>query len=114
VIRPALEAWAADKTKLEAAAALCAAGIVAGPSNRAEDIVRDPHVALRDMLIEVPRPDSERPYLVVGNPVKMSRLAEGPVGATPRLGEHTDAVLRGVLSLGDDELAALRAVGVIE
>ncbi len=114
VIRPALEAWAADKTKLEAAAALCAAGIVAGPSNRAEDIVRDPHVALRDMLIEVPRPDGERPYLVVGNPVKMSRLAEGPVGATPRLGEHTDEVLRGVLSLGDDELAALRAVGAIE
>jgi formyl-CoA transferase len=113
VIRPALEAWAADKSKLEAAAALCAAGITAGPSNLAEDIVADPHVRLRDMLIEVPRPDAERPYLVVGNPVKMSRLAEGPVARTPRLGEHTDEVLKGVLSLGDDELAALRAEGAI-
>jgi crotonobetainyl-CoA:carnitine CoA-transferase CaiB-like acyl-CoA transferase len=86
---------------------------VAGPSNRAEDIVHDPHVALRDMLIEVPRPDAERPYLVVGNPVKMSRLAEGPVTPAPRLGEHTDDVLRSVLSLGDDEIAALRAAGAI-
>jgi crotonobetainyl-CoA:carnitine CoA-transferase CaiB-like acyl-CoA transferase len=113
VFRPALEAWAADKTKLEAAAALCAAGIVAGPSNRAEDIVGDPHVAVRDMLIEVPRPDAERPYLVVGNPVKMTRLAEGPVAPPPRLGQHTDEVLRSVLSLGDDEIAALRAQGAI-
>jgi formyl-CoA transferase len=113
LIRPALEAWASDKTKLEAAAALCQAGIVAGPSNRAEDIVADPHVRLRDMLIEVPRPDAERPYLVVGNPVKMSRLSEGPVGLAPRLGQHTDEVLRSVLSLPDDEIAALRAQGAI-
>jgi formyl-CoA transferase len=113
VIRPALEAWAQDKTKLEAAAALCAAGIVAGPSNRAEDIVADPHVSLRDMLVEVPRPDAERPYLVVGNPVKMSRLAEGPDAPPPRLGQHTDDVLRSVLSLPDEEIAALRAQGAI-
>jgi crotonobetainyl-CoA:carnitine CoA-transferase CaiB-like acyl-CoA transferase len=113
VIRPALEAWAADKTKLEAAAALCAAGIVAGPSNLAEDIVVDPHVAARDMLVEVPRPDAERPYLVVGNPVKMTRLAEGPDAPPPRLGQHTDEVLRSVLSLPDDEIAALRKEGAI-
>ena len=113
VIRPALEAWASDKTKLEAAAALCAAGIVAGPSNRAEDIVHDPHVALRDMLIEVPRTDAERPFLVVGNPVKLSRVAEGPVRRFPSLGQHTDATLREALGLSDPEIAALRARGVI-
>jgi formyl-CoA transferase len=114
VIRPALESWARDKTKLEAAAALCEAGIVAGPSNRAEDIVADPHVALRDMLIEVPRPDAPDPYLVVGNPVKMTRLAEGPVGPVPRLGQHTDEILRALLSLSDEDLAALRSTGAIQ
>ncbi len=114
VIRPALESWAAGMSKLEASRALCAAGIVAGPSNRAEDIVADPHVAMRQMLIEVPRPDSKKPYLTVGNPVKMSRLQEGPVADFPRLGEHTDAVLREVLDTGEAELAALRTRGVIE
>ena len=31
----------------------------------------------------------------------------------PRLGEHTDAVLRETLGMGDTELARLRAEGVI-
>ena len=113
VIRPALEDWARDKTKLEAARALCEEGIAAGPSNTAEDIHADPHVEAHAMLIEVPRPDAERPMLVVGNPVKLSRVAEGPVGSFPGLGEHTDEVLREILSLSDDEIAALRARGVL-
>ncbi|MFI5318562.1 MAG: CaiB/BaiF CoA transferase family protein [Myxococcota bacterium] len=112
-IRPALEAWAADKTKLEAARALAELGITAGPSNVAEDIAADPHGALRDMLIEVPRSDGEAPYLVSGNPVKMSRLAEGPVSPAPRLGQHTEAVLREVLGADEAELARLRAEGAI-
>ncbi len=113
VIRPALEAWAADKTKLEAAAALCEQGIVAGPSHRAEDIHADPHVAMRDMLIEVPRPDADRPYLVVGNPVKLSAAAEGPISTFPGLGQHTAQVLRDELGLRDGDLQALRDGGVI-
>lgn len=113
VIRPAMESWASDKTKLEASRELCEQGIVAGPSNSAADIYADPHVALRNMLIEVPRPDAERPYLTIGNPVKMSRLSEGPVGSFARLGEHTEEVLRSELALGDEELAALRRDGII-
>jgi len=112
-IRPALERWARDKTKLEAARELCAAGIVAGPSNTAADLHADPHVAARDMLIEVPRPDAERPLLVVGNPVKLSRMAEGPVRRFPGLGEHTGDVLRADLGLTDAEIAELRARGAI-
>ena len=114
VIRPALEAWAADKGKLEAASELCAEGIVAGPSNLAEDIAADPHVQARNMLIEVPRPDSDKPYLTIGNPVKMSRLQEGPVGTFPSVGEHTDEVLEELLGTEAEELAALRDAGVIE
>jgi formyl-CoA transferase len=113
VIRPAVEAWARDKTRLEACRELCALGIAAGPSHRAEDIVADSHVAQRDMLIEVPRPDAPMPFLVVGNPVKLSAVAEGPVRRFPRLGEHTDQVLRETLQLADAELAGLRERGVI-
>jgi len=50
---------------------------------------------------------------VVGNPVKLSRVAEGPVGRFPSLGEHTDGVLAETLGRGADELAELRAQGVI-
>ncbi len=113
VIRPGVEAWARDLPKLEASRRLCEEGIPAGPSNLAPDIHADPHVEARDMLIEVPRDDAERPMLVVGNPVKLSDVAEGPVRRFPSLGEHTDEVLREILDLGDDELAALRQTGAI-
>ena len=113
VVRPALEAWAGDKSKLEAAAALCELGIAAGPSNTAPDLASDPHVEARNMLIEVPRPDAERPLLVVGNPVKLSAVAEGPVRPFPRLGEHTDEVLRETLDLDEAELSELRERGVV-
>jgi crotonobetainyl-CoA:carnitine CoA-transferase CaiB-like acyl-CoA transferase len=113
VIRPALEAWAEDKTRLEACSILCGQGVAAGPSNLAADIHADPHVAAHDMLIEVPRPDDAPDMLVVGNPVKLSRVSEGPVTPFPRLGEHTDALLRETLELGEDELAALRQGDVI-
>ena len=108
VIRPALEGWARDKTKLEACELLCSQGIVAGPSNSAADIHADPHVALRNMLIEVPRPDADKPYLTIGNPVKMSRLAEGPMSSFPRLGEHTQEVLQAELGLSEEEIETLR------
>ncbi len=114
VVRPAVEAWARDKTKLEASRLVAAEGIPAGPSNLAPDLFTDPHVAARDMLIEVPRADgAPQPMLVVGNPVKLSAAPEGPLAPMPGLGEHTEAVLREALALDDVELAALRREGVI-
>ncbi|MBA2327336.1 MAG: CoA transferase [Actinobacteria bacterium] len=114
VFRPAIEEWASTLTKREACATLATAGIAAGPSNGAEDVVTDPHVAAHNMLVEVPRPDGvEQPVLVSGNPVKMSKLAEGPETRPPWTGEHTEEVLRAELGLSDNQLADLRAKGVI-
>ncbi|MGI9591721.1 MAG: CoA transferase, partial [Myxococcota bacterium] len=84
-----------------------------GPSNTAPDLVADPHVGARHMLLEVPRPDAERDMLVVGNPVKLSASPEGPVQRYPSLGEHTDAVLAETLGLDAAELAQLRRDGVV-
>jgi len=113
LIREGIEAWARDLSKLGAAERLCAAGIPAGPSNVAEDLHHDPHVRARDMLIEVPRPDAERPMLVVGNPVKLSGAQDGPVQRFPSLGEHTEALLHELLGLDGDEIARLRRSGAI-
>ena len=56
-IRPAVDAWASTRTKLAAAQELTAAGIVAGPSNHAPDVIADPHLAARHMIVEMPRTD---------------------------------------------------------
>lgn len=113
-ICPAVEAWAADKTKLEACDVLARDGIAAGPVFTPEDIVADPHVAARDMLVEVPRTDGvEDPVLIPGNPVKISGVARGPETYPPRIGEHTAEVLAAELGLSEAELTKLRADGVI-
>jgi formyl-CoA transferase len=116
-VRAAIEAWAAPMTKFEAAAALSAAGLAAGPCLTPPEVIADPHVAARHMLVETPRtddPDGELgPILVPGNPVKMSKVAEGPETRVPWLGEHTAEVLSTELGLGHDDLAKLRAEGVI-
>ena len=114
VIRPAIEGWAAARTRVQACEAMSAAGIAAGPCFRDDEVVRDPHVAARSMLVEVPRTDGvDEPVLVPGNPVKMTAVAEGPETRVPWLGEHTDEVLAAELGLDADELARLRADGVI-
>ena len=103
---PPSRRWAAGMTRLEACAAMSAAGIAAGPCFRDDEVVADPHVAARNMLVEMPRTDGvDEPVLVPGNPVKLTNVAEGPETRIPWLGEHTDAVLAEELGLGDAELA---------
>ena len=114
IVRPGVEAWASTRTKVEATEALTAAGVAAGPCHDAAEVTADPHLAGRHMLVEMPRTDGvDGAVIVPGNPVKLSKMAEGPETRVPWVGEHTDEVLRRELGLGDDELAELVAAGVI-
>ena len=90
------------------------AGIASGPCFRDDEVVTDPHVAARDMLVEMARTDGvEQPVLIPGNPVRMSKVAQGPESRVPWHGEHTDEILGGELGLSDEDLAKLRDAGVI-
>jgi formyl-CoA transferase len=113
-IRPAVEAWSSSRTKMQAAHDLTEAGVVAGPSNHALDVINDPHVAARHMLVEMERTDGvPEPVLVPGNPVKMTKVAEGPETRVPWVGEHTSPLLTEELGLDEARLAQLRESGVI-
>ena len=99
---------------MEAARAFAESGIAAAPCSSAADVAADPHVALRNMLVEVERTDGvEQPVLVAGNPIKMSKVAEGPERFVPLMGEHTDSVLHSVLGLDDQAVDELIAAGVV-
>lgn len=113
VVRPAVEAWAADKTKIEATTVLAEQGIAAGPCFTTEDLLHDPHVASHDMLLRIQRPDSDEPMLVVGNPIKLSATPERAPRRWPTLGEHTQRVLQHELGLTDDDLRTLREKKVV-
>lgn len=111
---PAIEGWAATMTKLEACQVLAGAGIAAGPCLRDDEVARDPHLAARQMLVSIQRPDQpDRPVLVPASPVRMSAVQNRPDSPVPWLGEHTDEVLQKELGLAPDELATLRTQQVI-
>jgi crotonobetainyl-CoA:carnitine CoA-transferase CaiB-like acyl-CoA transferase len=114
VIRAAVGEWATGMSNVEACHALAAAGVAAGPVLSAEQVIADPHVAARHMLVEVPRHDGvSEPVIVPGSPVKLSAMAEGPESPPPVLGEHTDDVLVSELGLDAADLDGLRRRGVI-
>jgi crotonobetainyl-CoA:carnitine CoA-transferase CaiB-like acyl-CoA transferase len=113
-IRPAIEGWLADKTRLEATQLLSDVGIAAGPVHTSPEIIADAHVAKRHMIVEMERTDGVAdPVLIPGNPVKLSAVAEGPETRIPWVGEHTIEVLRAELGLSGVELDQLRGDGVI-
>ena len=63
-------------------------------------MIADPHLAARHMIVEMPRTDGvDEPVLVPGNPVKLSKMTEGPETRVPWVGEHTAEVLETELGL---------------
>ncbi len=113
-IRTAVNEWASSMSNVDACHALAAAGIAAGPVLSAQQVIDDPHVAARDMLVPIERTDGvDEPVLTPGNPIKMSAMDARPDQRPPWLGEHTDDVLSRELGLDAAAIDALRADGAI-
>jgi crotonobetainyl-CoA:carnitine CoA-transferase CaiB-like acyl-CoA transferase len=89
-----------------------AAGLPAGPINDIGQVFEDPQVRHRAMAVEVEHPTAGRVRLP-GVPVKFGLTPAAVQGPPPRLGEHSEAVLREVLGLDGAAIAALRAAGVL-
>ena len=81
------------------------------PVNDVRQALADPQVLARDMIVEVEHPDFGT-LREVRSPVRTEGEIRHPARA-PRLGEHTDQILREVLSYSDSTIARLRATGVI-
>jgi crotonobetainyl-CoA:carnitine CoA-transferase CaiB-like acyl-CoA transferase len=92
---------------------LNAAGVPCGPVYTVKDISEDPHFRERGALIDVPCPERHGTITMPGvmpvlerRPGKVERTG-GPVG------QNTSRVLAELLGLDGDEIARLRAAGVI-
>ena len=103
--------WTARHSKAELSA-LLGGDIPFGPVFNAADIFADPHFKIRQMLVEVEQPGADRVLTVAGTPLRMSETPGGVRRRAPMVGEHTEQTLSG-FGYGADEIAALRADGVI-
>ncbi len=71
---------------------LSAVGVPAGPVTDVGQLAVDPQVVSRGMIAEVPHTQLGT-WRVANTPFRFSEAETGPAGPSPRLGEHTDAVL---------------------
>ena len=107
---PLLQACFATRTTAEWLARL-RGRVPCAPVNDVRQALADPQVLARDMIVEVEHPDFG-PLREVRSPVRTEGEIRHPARA-PRLGEHTDQILREILSYSDGTIARLRATGVI-
>ena len=86
-----VEAWTAKRDKHEVMRVLAAAGVPCGACLDTGEVLADPHLRAREMIVEVEHP-VRGTYLTVGNPIKLS-ASPTTIGPAPLLGEHRYQVL---------------------
>ena len=106
-----MEAWTATRGKHDVMKILGDAGVPCGACLDTGEVLADPHLKARDMILDIDYPPRGT-YKTVGCPIKLS---DSPAEVTrpPLLGEHTDALLGELCGVAADEVKRLRDDGVI-
>ena len=105
-----VEGWTSERSKHEVTKILAGAGVPCGACLDTGEVMADPHLLAREMIVEVEHPVRGR-YITVGNPIKLS-ASPTTIGPAPLLGQHRSEILR-ELGLGDKDIDALARDGAI-
>ncbi|MDJ0951454.1 MAG: formyl-CoA transferase [Alphaproteobacteria bacterium] len=106
-----IEKWTMTKTKFEVMDILNPLNVPCGPILSMQELAEEPSLRATGTVVEVDHPERGK-YLTVGNPIKLSD-SPSEVGRSPLLGEHTDEILREVVGMDEDEIAAAREEGAV-
>src|SRR5438067_7907922 len=105
--------WCAGKTLAEITAAFSGSGVLWGHFQDFRQLVReDPRCSPANPLFATVEQPGIGRYPMPGLPLEFSASPREPTHPAPRLGEHTDQVLSGVLGLSDREIARLHDTGI--
>ncbi|HEX3538248.1 MAG TPA: formyl-CoA transferase [Stellaceae bacterium] len=106
-----VEAWTRQRSKHEVMRLLGDAGVPCGACQDTGEVLADPHLKAREMIVDIDYP-TRGTYQTVGCPIKLS---DSPAEITrpPMLGEHSDTVLAELCGVTTGELQRLRETGVV-
>lgn len=94
-------------------AALGTARVPSGPILSTADITKEPQFQARNMFHKTRAPGSRDDVTVPAILPVLSGTPGGTRWAGPKLGQHTEEILRQELGMSDDEIANLREAGAI-
>ena len=105
-----VEAWTRQRSKHEVMRLLGDAGVPCGACQDTGEVLADPHLKAREMIVDIDYP-TRGTYQTVGCPIKLS---DSPAEITrpPLLGEHSAELLSELCDVGADELRRLREASV--
>jgi len=86
--------------------------IPCGPIHDVQQVVEDPQVKARDMILQFTHPTAG-PLRMAGTPIKLTDTPGQISGIAPELGEHTDDVLTSILNFSKQEIHKLRSQNII-
>jgi formyl-CoA transferase len=106
-----VEAWTRQRSKHEVMRLMGDAGVPCGACQDTGEVLADPHLRARDMIVDVDYP-TRGTYQTVGCPIKLS---DSPIAVSrpPLLGEHTDDLLGSLCGVAPGDAKRLREKGVV-
>ena len=113
-IAAAIEPWIAARPLAAVAEAFDAHGVLWGPYRTFREMASDPALVEENPLFERIEQPGMGMWPVPGAPLDFVGLARGRPQPAPRLGEHTDEILAGILRLPDAEIGRLHDDGVVK
>jgi CoA:oxalate CoA-transferase len=112
ILNAAVAEWIKDKTVAQVVKLMDQAELPAAPVMDLAQVVNDPQIIKREMVVEVEQMLSG-PVKMPGSVFKMSRTPGDPHNPSPFLGEHNEEVYSGLLGYSDDKLAELMEKEVV-
>ena len=106
-----LESWVSDKKVHFVVDKLLGANIPVAPIYQLDDVIEDPQIKARGMIIEIEHPKAGK-VRQPNFPIRFSKTSVF-IKPAPMLGQHTNDVLRDLLEYSDEEIARLRQEEVI-
>jgi formyl-CoA transferase len=106
-----IEEWTMTLDKFEVMQRCNPLNIPVGPILSMKEISEEPSLRDTGTIVEIEHPERGN-YLSVGNPIKLS-ASPSDVMRSPLLGEHTDEILKSVVGLSGEEIAAAHESGAV-
>ena len=113
--RAALDAivgeWTMQRSKFDVMKVMADAGVPCGACQDTAEVLADPHLLARGMIVEMEYP-KRGSFKTVGLPMKLSD-SPADYSRPPMLGEHTESVLAELLGVSKEEVRKLKEKGAV-